>query len=210
MGRIRKPLFFLAKKAMLGIMCSFSILFFTAGCFSLKSRGSYEKPVEHIFTVNADVAGWQDSGVRVKQNQVISCHAEGKWGNYFETYGPDGTTENIKTHHGVSAPAYTLLMRVSSDTNLVWIIGKGTSVVAKTTSGNLFFRSNISLTNGLHGSVKVYFSVADDDDGDGLSNYEEIYIWKTNPNSVDTNGNGFSDYEEVMERKRLMGLLESP
>ncbi len=177
-----------------------------ASCSSFVSSTAYQKPIEHSFVVKASIAGWQDSGIKVKKNQVISCYAEGKWGDYFGMYGPDGNSENIKTHHGVSAPAYSLLMRVSNDTNVVWAIGRSTSIVTKT-SGTLFFRSNTSLTNGLNGQVKVYCSVADDDDGDGLSNYEEVYIWKTDPHSIDTDGNGFSDYEDVMERRKVLGLF---
>ena len=37
-----------------------------------------------------------------------------------------------------------------------------------------------------------------DSDGDGLSDYEEIYIYKTDPYNQDSDGDGLSDYEEVM------------
>ena len=36
-----------------------------------------------------------------------------------------------------------------------------------------------------------------DSDGDGLSDYEEIYIYHTNPNNSDTDGDGYSDGHEV-------------
>jgi outer membrane protein OmpA-like peptidoglycan-associated protein len=36
-----------------------------------------------------------------------------------------------------------------------------------------------------------------DSDGDGLSDYEEIFIYKTDPLKRDTDGDGLSDYEEV-------------
>jgi hypothetical protein len=36
-----------------------------------------------------------------------------------------------------------------------------------------------------------------DTDGDGLVDYDEIYIYKTSPYLVDSDGDGFSDYEEV-------------
>lgn len=36
-----------------------------------------------------------------------------------------------------------------------------------------------------------------DTDGDGLSDYDEIYVYHTSPYLVDTDGDGFSDYEEV-------------
>ena len=36
-----------------------------------------------------------------------------------------------------------------------------------------------------------------DSDGDGLTDYEEIYIYNTNPNLIDTDFDGLTDYEEV-------------
>ncbi len=36
-----------------------------------------------------------------------------------------------------------------------------------------------------------------DSDGDGLSDYDESYIYLTNPNNPDTDGDGLNDYEEV-------------
>jgi outer membrane protein OmpA-like peptidoglycan-associated protein len=37
-----------------------------------------------------------------------------------------------------------------------------------------------------------------DSDGDGLSDYDEIYVYSTNPLSPDTDEDGLNDYEEVM------------
>jgi hypothetical protein len=37
-----------------------------------------------------------------------------------------------------------------------------------------------------------------DTDGDGLSDYDELYIYNTSPYLVDTDGDGISDYDEVM------------
>ncbi len=36
-----------------------------------------------------------------------------------------------------------------------------------------------------------------DSDGDGLTDYEEIHIYGTDPNNPDTDGDGLTDYEEV-------------
>lgn len=36
-----------------------------------------------------------------------------------------------------------------------------------------------------------------DSDGDGLTDYEEIYIYHTDPNKADTDGDGISDFDEV-------------
>jgi outer membrane protein OmpA-like peptidoglycan-associated protein len=38
-----------------------------------------------------------------------------------------------------------------------------------------------------------------DSDGDGLSDYDEIYVYGTDPLNPDTDGDGLTDYEEVME-----------
>lgn len=40
-----------------------------------------------------------------------------------------------------------------------------------------------------------------DTDGDGLSDYDELYIYKTSPYLEDSDSDGFSDYEEVMNGK---------
>lgn len=37
-----------------------------------------------------------------------------------------------------------------------------------------------------------------DSDGDGLSDYDEIYVYGTDPLNPDTDGDGLTDYEEVM------------
>lgn len=38
-----------------------------------------------------------------------------------------------------------------------------------------------------------------DTDGDGLSDYDEIYVYGTSPYLEDTDGDGISDYDEVMQ-----------
>ena len=37
----------------------------------------------------------------------------------------------------------------------------------------------------------------DDHDGDGLSTYDEVMLYGTNPNLIDTDGDGLSDYDEI-------------
>lgn len=37
-----------------------------------------------------------------------------------------------------------------------------------------------------------------DTDGDGLSDYDEVTNWKTDPLKIDTDGDGFADYVEIL------------
>ncbi|HMP89954.1 MAG TPA: hypothetical protein PJ991_07125 [Kiritimatiellia bacterium] len=54
----------------------------------------------------------------------------------------------------------------------------------------------IYLTNDLTG---VDFGLSDpDSDGDGLSDYLELFVYGTNPFNPDTDGDGLTDWEEVM------------
>ncbi len=45
---------------------------------------------------------------------------------------------------------------------------------------------------------KARVESAKDSDGDGISNYDEINIYGTNPYSADTNGNGYGDGAEIL------------
>jgi len=53
----------------------------------------------------------------------------------------------------------------------------------------------------MHGELKVRVTVAIDTDGDGISDYEEIHTWNTNPLRVDSDGDSFSDLEEINDRR---------
>ena len=39
--------------------------------------------------------------------------------------------------------------------------------------------------------------LAGDNDKDGLTNYDEIYVYHINPDNPDTDGDGLTDYEEI-------------
>lgn len=163
-----------------------------AGCTTPKANP--DRPEEYQVTVQANQF-WQPSGIFANQSNVIHCVATGQWSDSFAKYGADGNPDTIKTHLGVSAPANGLLMRIGDQTNMVSFIGKETNVVAGG-SGELKFRNNFSLSSGMSGELKVRVTVATDTDGDGISDYEEIHTWKTNPLRVDSDGDGFSDLEE--------------
>ena len=175
------------------LLCCLAI----AGCTT--PQANPDRPEEHLVTVQASQL-WQPSGIAVKQTNIIHCVATGQWSDSFAKYGADGSPENIKTHLGVSAPASGLLMRIGDQTNMVYFIGKETNVVAGS-SGELQFRNNFSLPLGMSGALKVRVSVATDTDGDGISDYEEINTWKTNPLRADSDGDSFSDLDEINDRQ---------
>jgi hypothetical protein len=168
-----------------------------AGCTT--PRANPNRPEEHLVTVQASQL-WQPSGISANQGNIIHCVATGQWSDSFAKYGAAGNPDTMKTHLGVSAPAYGLLMRIGDQTNRVYFIGQETNVVAGD-SGELKFRSNFSLSSGMNGELKVRVTVATDTDGDNISDYDEINIWHTNPLRVDSNGVGFSDLEKINDRR---------
>lgn len=172
------------------------------GCMKVYPKVNPAKPTEYTITVRADKA-WQNSGIRVSGGQVIQCKAEGKWSDHFASYGPEGNPDIYKTHFGVNAPANSLLMQISSMTN-VYLIGRQTNVVAER-SGILRFRKNYSLPIGMEGEIKVKVKVCADADEDAIADYDEINIWKTNPSGPDTDGDGFTDFEEITDLQQKIG-----
>jgi len=173
-----------------------------SGCLKAHPKINPAKPVEYMVTVRADRL-WQDSHIRVKSGQVIKCKAEGQWSDHFNSYGPEGNPDIYKKHFGVNAPANSLIMQVIGQTN-VYFIGHQTNIVAER-SGEIRFRKNYSLPIGMDGEIKVKVKICSDADGDGISDYDEINVYKTNPLSPDSNGNGFSDREEIVDMQQKNG-----
>ncbi len=171
------------------------------GCCT-KPKVNAVKPVETIFIVHADKL-WQDSGIYVTQGQIIQCSVEGQWHDLDKTYGPDGNNAYMKDHLGINAPAKALLMRFSSMTNEAYIVGSQTNITAEY-SGYILFRNNVLLPIGVSGELKVTTAIAPDADGDGLSDYEEVHIWHTDPLRMDSDNDGFSDLEEISDRKAFL------
>ena len=165
------------------------------------------KPVEYILFVQA-AKFWQDSGVYVRRGELIQCTVEGTWNNYDLTYGPEGNPDIYNDHLGVSAPANSLIMRLSSETNHVYYIGSESNIVAER-SGNVLFRNNFSLPVGLSGELKVALTIATDADKDKVSDYEEVNIWHTDPLDPDTDGDGFTDLEEITDKKKSIPITQS-
>jgi len=178
------------------------------GCLRAKPRLNTAQPVEYTITIRADRA-WQDSHIRVKSGQVIQCKAEGQWNDHFNSYGPEGNPDIYKKHFSVNAPANALIMQIGSQTNMSYFIGQQTNVVAEM-SGEIRFRKNYSLPIGMDGEIKVRVKVCSDADADGLSDYDEINVYKTNPLSFDSDGDGFNDLEETVDMQKKTGMLTNP
>ncbi|PJA45109.1 hypothetical protein CO174_04710 [Candidatus Uhrbacteria bacterium CG_4_9_14_3_um_filter_50_9] len=53
------------------------------------------------------------------------------------------------------------------------------------------------LTTGEREAEALEESKTKDTDGDGLVDYDELYIYKTSPYIIDSDSDGYSDYEEV-------------
>jgi len=185
------------RPALTGWPLIFFISVALAGCVKVHQKINPFKPVEYEVTVRADRA-WQDSHIRVKSGQVIQCKAEGQWRDHFNSYGPEGNPDIYKKHFGTNAPANSLIMQISSQTNTAYFIGKQASIVAER-SGAIRFRKNYSLPIGMEGEIKVKIKVCSDADGDGIADYDEINIWKTNPLNPDSDGDGFTDLEEITD-----------
>ena len=175
-----------------------------AGCIRLQPKINAAKPVEYTVIVQANRA-WQDSHIKVKRGQVMQFKAEGQWSDHFASYGPEGNPDIYKKHFGVNAPANSLIMQIGCRTNSIsYLIGKQTNLVAES-SGEIRFRKNYSLPVGMKGEIKVKVKVGDDADRDGICDYDEIHVYKTNPLSPDSDGNGFSDLEETTDLQKKTG-----
>ena len=59
-------------------------------------------------------------------------------------------------------------------------------------------KGEVLLSSGDLNSERMQALMNMDTDGDGLSDYDEIYIYNTSPYLEDTDSDGYSDYEEVM------------
>jgi hypothetical protein len=164
---------------------------------------SDNQPTKYVVFVDAN-RPWQNSGVSVRQGDVLHCLAEGRWSDNFGEYDPGGDPTRMQDNFGVNAPANSLLLRISGQTNRVYAVGKQANIRAER-SGHVFLRGNAALFPGARGRLKVTLMPAPDTDGDGLSDYEEIFLWRTNPHRRDSNGAGFGDEALVEDLRNRFG-----
>ncbi len=169
------------------------------GCVGLP-RVDPTPPVEYVIFVQADGV-WQNSGVYARRRQLIQCEAEGRWGDVDGMYGPEGNKKVYKDHLGVAAPAYGLLMMLSTETNKAFYVGSATNIAAYR-SGYVMFRNNVSLPHRSSGQLRVSLKIAQDADDDGLSDFDEVHVWGTDPGNADTDGHGFGDLKKVFEMRK--------
>ncbi len=185
------------------ISCAFlsllAIVILVVGCVGLP-RVDTTQPIEYVMVVQANGV-WQNSGVYARRGQLIQCVAEGRWGDADGTYGPAGNKKIYKDHLGVRAPAYGLLMMFSTETNKAFYVGSKSNITAYM-SGHLMFRNNVSLPHRSSGQVKVGVRVVHDTDGDGVSDFDEVHLWGTDPENPDTDGHGFGDLKKVLDMQK--------
>ncbi|WKZ25073.1 MAG: thrombospondin type 3 repeat-containing protein [Patescibacteria group bacterium] len=61
------------------------------------------------------------------------------------------------------------------------------------------FKNNNSAQSGQSNQASLEQELrAKDTDGDGLSDWDELYVYGTSPYMVDTDGDGISDYDEII------------
>ena len=140
----------------------------------------------------------------MRQGDVLHCLAEGRWSDNFGEYDPGGDPTRPQDNFGVKAPANSLLLRISGQTNRVYAVGRQANIRVER-SGHVFLRGNAALFPGARGRLKVTLMPAPDTDGDGLSDYEEIFLWRTNPHRRDSNGAGFGDEALVEDLRNRFG-----
>ncbi len=175
-----------------------------AGCCSYPGLQP-KKPIEQVRFIQANKVGWQASGIVARRGDIVNCIAEGQWGDQHGLYGPQGNPAIYKDHLGISAPANALLMKIDFHTNQflhaqIVPIAQATNLIARA-SGQILFANNVSLPLGMQGLIKVTLTTASDSDGDGVSDYDEITLWQTDPLHPDSAGSGFRDDHEIAGRK---------
>lgn len=63
---------------------------------------------------------------------------------------------------------------------------------------DIIFTTKTEFSTDINSSDEILFGDPLDSDGDGLTNYEEINIYGTDPFNLDTDGDGISDGDEIL------------
>ncbi|HSQ41997.1 MAG TPA: hypothetical protein VLM37_06945, partial [Fibrobacteraceae bacterium] len=101
------------------------------------------------------------------------------------------------------------LYLTTSDTTQAFVLGKINRITLDTIGGGLGYVNIVNSANAgllalpLSSVEGIIFEPDNKDtsdwDGDGLSNYDEMVIYGTDPKKTDTDGDGFSDYMELTQ-----------
>lgn len=90
---------------------------------------------------------------------------------------------------------------VSTTTSDQGLMATSSDISAEMNSDKILFGNQVDSDNDGLDNVRETELGTDpnnpDTDGDGLTDYEEVVFWKTNPLKVDTDGDGFGDGKEV-------------
>lgn len=76
-----------------------------------------------------------------------------------------------------------------------------TPIVEQENQGNLETGDSNNPNLNLNPNTNTGEAMPLDSDGDGISDFDEITIYKTNPNLIDTDGDGLTDYDEIFKYK---------
>ena len=130
---------------------------------------------------NSLVVTWRDVLLRRDTNLPLSVQAE-----FFEN-------GNFEYRYDLSAAALSGPFAATNAVVGAWRGGAGESL-------------DLSSVTNLPGLTSVFFhALADEDaqtadrDGDGISTYDEIFTYRTDPGLIDTDGDGLSDGDEVAQ-----------
>lgn len=145
-----------------------------------------------------------DDGARLYiDNNLVIDHDRTEWREgYADLYLKAGTHSFKLEYYEKSDRAVLQLMWAGPDftqkimdSSVLWYTTDDTTVLAEVMAWQK--DTDLDGVRDIEEHTNNTSTTSSDSDGDGLSDYEEIYTYKTDPNKADTDGDGVSDFEEV-------------